>query len=242
MIRATILMALLILPLTTLAAPAPPPTDRERLARDWGTFAGQGEYRFAGEQLILRSHTGMPTTELNATELCNVPRIVRTVRGDFELTLRIVDLTHPLATESQGNLGQFMTSAGLFVVADDVRLTYGLSQYYYRFPNIPNPDFLHRYVYLQAQTTNGGSGWGMSQANGKSTYLRIKRQGDSLTTSSSFDGEEWTGEKNFLANQNIVFPDEVAVGVFVSHNTKQVVQAIFDRFTLTQPPRNKSMK
>lgn len=240
--RAAILVALATLPLVGLAAPAPPPTDRERLARDWGTFAGSGEYRFDGGQLTLRSHTGMATTELNSTELCTVPRVQRTIRGDFEMTLRIVDLTHPLTTESQGNLGQFMTSAGLFVVADDARLTYGLHQYYYRFPNIPNPDFLHRYVYLQVQTTNNGSGWGLPQADGKSTYLRIKRHEDTITTSYSFDGEEWTNENNFLANQNIVFPDEVTVGVFVMHNTKQVVQATFDRFTLTPPSRRKSAK
>ncbi len=126
-----------------------------------------------------------------------------------------------------------MTSAGLFVVADDARLTYRLHQYYY-FPNIPNPDFLDRYVYLQVQTTNNGSGWGISQADGKSTYLLIRRHEGAITTSYSFDGEEWTNENTFLANQNIVFPDEVTVGIFLMHNTRQVVQATFDRFTFTQ--------
>ncbi|MCS6865980.1 MAG: hypothetical protein RMJ56_14625 [Gemmataceae bacterium] len=236
MMRTALLLTLAMLPWVAVAAPAPPLTDKQRLARDWGTLAGPGEYRFDGERLILRSHTGMRASELNNTALCTVPRITRTVRGDFDMTLRVLDLTHPLSTESQGNLGQFTTSAGLVVMSDDAYISFGLNQIYYRLVNFPNPDVLHRYVYLQAIMINqGGTGWGHSHEDGKATYLRLKRQGEKILAAHSFDGEKWTDAKDVLANQNFALPDEVTVGVFVLHNTHQVVQATFDRFTLTQP-------
>jgi regulation of enolase protein 1 (concanavalin A-like superfamily) len=99
---------------------------------------------------------------------------------------------------------------------------------------------LQRWLRIEANYPRGGASGGIKTAeDGKSTYLRLIRKGKELTMSCSFDGEKWTTPTNPFRNIDMSIPDEVTVGVFLSHSTYQFAHATFDGFTITRPKDEK---
>ena len=224
MLRTAALCASVALPLAAFAAPVPPPSEKELLAKHWGKAEGQGEFSLKGKQLTLRT-TGQPARGgINRTQM-NMPRVTRTASGDFEATVKLVDAPLPDPKVKHDDSWP-ATRAGLYVEGGGYTVELHLYQYYPKF-NGEQREEATRYLWVDTWFPRGGAGSSLKQVPaGQSVYLRLTRKGKEVTVSHSADGEAWS--KPFNPRQQLELPDEVTVGVFFSHSTYQILDATFD--------------
>ena len=132
------------------------------------------------------------------------------------------------------------TCAGLYIQGGESNFRYHLSQAYQKVNGELRPE-LRRWLQIQANYPRGGASGSMKQAeDGKSAYLRLTRKDGAVAMSYSFDGETWSAPNNPFRNIDMGIPDEVTVGVFVSHSTCQFAHATFDGFTVGKPAGGKA--
>ncbi|QJW97511.1 DUF1349 domain-containing protein [Frigoriglobus tundricola] len=225
-------LLVLVVAATTAAAPVPPPTEKERLAKHWGTFEGQGEYELTGNRLTLRT-AGQPTFGLYLDSEClPIPRVTRTVRGDFEATVTVLYATPP-HKGARHDLQRLETQAGLFVGGGGSSVEFGLMQLHSKFNGIV-ADYLQRCVWVRTRSDKASGGSMLKLAPvGTSTHLRVVRKDKQVTVSYSFDGKTWSEPQE--PGHDPELPDEVAVGVSFSQSTYQTLSADFHAFTLEKP-------
>ena len=237
MLRAAALLACFFAT-TVVAAPVPARGEKELLAKLWGKTEGQGEFELNGKQLTLRSNFGKPNKEFTWGERVSVPRTARVVTGDFEITVCVLDATPP-QEDGKVDTGRPETSAGLYIRGAEMSLRYHLSQYYQAING--KPAALSRRLGIYANYPRGGASGSLGAVeDGKSTYLRLIRKGKDLTMSHSFDGKKWSAPNNPFRNIDMSIPDELTVGVYLSHSTYQFAHATFDGFTVEKPADEKS--
>jgi hypothetical protein len=222
-----------------VAAPAPPPSEKELLARYWGTIVSTSdkyEFSLVGKQLLIRT-AGEPARGLKLKAKVNMPRVVRTVKGDFIATVKILDATAP-HRDLKHEETKSSTRAGLFVSGANFNLELHLYQYHAKAKKVLEED-LTRCVWVDAWLNAAGTGSKLKDIEpGKSTYLRVIRKGKDTTVTYSLDGNDWATP--FKPPRVLNFPEEVTVGVFLSHTTYQIADATFDGFTLENlPPKPK---
>ena len=101
MLRSAVLLALVSVA-GVVAAPVPPPSEKELLARHWGKTEGQGEFELKGKRLTIRT-TVPPDVGLISVIYggkTTMPRATRTVTGDFEAAVTVTDAALPTRTPS----------------------------------------------------------------------------------------------------------------------------------------------
>jgi hypothetical protein len=220
------LWLLLFAPVLAAAAPVPPPSEKEQIEKLWGKIvspAAECEFKLAGKALTIRT-AGQPARGLR-TEKEPIPRVSRTVVGDFEMTVKVADSTPP-ARHARHTDSWPWTRAGLYVVGGGYTVEFHLSQYYTKANGELN-EKLTRAPWVDTWHPRGGSGSQIGNVEpGKSVYLRLVRKGNAITVAHGTDGEKWSNP--FNPRQAVEFPAEVTVGVFVSHGTFQPVEATFD--------------
>ncbi len=231
MVRA--FFALACISSAVLAAPAPPPGEKELIARLWGSTEGQGQFGLKGKQLTIRTvlvpDSGMIGIIGNSP--VTMPRVTRTVSGDFEAAVKVVDAAMP-KREAKHSGSWPNSRAGLFVEGGGYAIEFHLLQYHLKDADEPN-----RCIWVDAWSPGRGSGSTLDDAKpGHSTHLRVARKGKAITVSSSFDGKTWSDPHS---PGEIAFPDEVTVGTFFSHSTYQILDATFDCFTIEKPKAHK---
>jgi hypothetical protein len=211
-----------------LAAPVPPPGEKELIAKHWGTTKGGGEFTLAGKQLTIRS-VGQPAEGsvhyIVVGDNKNIPHVARIVTGDFEVTVRVADASAPNNKVSDKS-DTPETRAGLFMFSggDGVDLVLRQSSDAKR----------------EVRVTRWGGPCAMNATlqdvgPGKSVDLRLARKGNSFTVAYSLDGKTWS-EPRVVKPFNFGVPPELTVGVLLVHNTYQEgASATFDNFTVTQP-------
>jgi hypothetical protein len=227
---------LLLVPVIALAAPIPAPSEKEQIAKLWGkVYAPSDKYEFKlnGKALTIRT-AGEPTHEAFAGKPSTIPRVSRTVTGDFEATVKVMDAAFPNA-KGKYEAGGPDLRAGLFVEGGFKFLDIELFQYYGNNNGVlwekPN-----RVVWFNVRGGGKGEGRHVQHAEpNKPLYLRITRKGKVVTMAHCFDGKEWGVSDVPLAYQPLELPDEVTVGVFLAHSTHQIADATFSDFTLEQP-------
>ena len=227
MLRVVVLVALVFVA-GVGAAPVPPPSEKERLAKLWGKTDGVGEFELNGKQLTLRT-IGQPARGYIHGKGMNMPRATRTVSGDFEVTVKVADATPPNPMNKHEDAWPG-TRTGLLITGGGYSIELHLYQYHTKLNGVVQ-DELRRVVWIDTWFPGGGSGSTRAQVPaGKSTYLRIARKDKVVTVSHSFDGKEWSVP--FTPRQGLDFPDEVTVGVFFAHSTHQIAAATFDGLTI----------
>ena len=215
-----------------VAAPVPPPTEKELLAKYWGKTYGAGEFVLNGRQLTVRSATGKPTVERWQDEVIGEPRTAQVVKGDFEITVRVLDVVSP--RKDVKNVGPVTTFAGLYLEGPDFRI----NSFVHRFYDVPvgAESELKRCLRISGTVPGLGLDEVMSETEmGKASFLRMYRKGNLLTISNSVDGEKWTEPKNPFARHEVEIPNELRAGVFFGHSTYQFGHATFDKFIVEQP-------
>ena len=91
----------------------PAPSEKELVAKYWGKTEGRGEFSLAGKQLTIRT-TGQPARGIIHGAGMNMPRATRTVSGDFEITVTVLDAAMPNKDAKHEDAWPG-TRAGLFV-------------------------------------------------------------------------------------------------------------------------------
>lgn len=236
MLRFTLTLALVV-SAGAVAAPVPPPSEKELLAKHWGKTEGLGAFALEGKRLTIR--TGVPPSRgligiiaRGDTAQVTMPRATRTVSGDFEVELVVSDAAAP--NKDAKHEGAYPnTRAGLMVEGGGYAIEFALYQYYPKVQGVPK-EALTRCVWLDTWYPRGGSGSQLKAAeDGKSVYLRAARKGAALTVSYSFDGKTWSAPHT--PRQEMEFPEEVTVGAFFAQSTYQTLGATFDKFTVEKP-------
>ena len=229
MLRTAVLLAL-VASAGAVAAPVPPPSEKEQLAKLWGKTEGQGEFVLKGKQLTLRTAV-KPDQGLHG-DGATAPCATRTVTGDFVMTVTVIDAALPNPA-ARSDTRERHTHAGLFVAGGGFRLQNHLYQAYHEDKGVVQKT-PQQCVWVDAWFPGGGSGSMLKETQaGKSTHLRVTRKGKAVTVSYSFDGKEWS--EPYTERKEMEFPDEVTVGVFLSHSTYQTLDATFDAFTVEKP-------
>jgi hypothetical protein len=242
MIRLAVILVCVVIPFVALAAPVPPPGEKELLAKHWGKTEGEGEFELKGKQLIVRSvvppSRGLISI-IGGNGKPTMPRASRTVAGDFEVTVKVADAAPP-NKDAKHTDSSPSTRAGVFIEGGGYAIEFHLFQQYNKNNGVPGA--LQRCVWVDSWFPGGGSGSMLKAApEGKTTYLRITRRDKAVSVSYSFDGKEWTPP--YTPRKDMAFPEEVSVGVFFLHSTYQVLEASFDGFTVEKPkPTEKEKK
>src|SRR5437868_2088893 len=88
-------LSLLLVAPVLVAAPVPPPSEKEQIEKLWGkivTPSDQCEFKLDGKSLTIRTD-GPPIRglidDLGGANRCKMPRVVRTEYGDFEMTVKL---------------------------------------------------------------------------------------------------------------------------------------------------------
>jgi len=230
-------LALAFASFAALAPAAPVPravSDQEQLATLWGTTEGQGEFELKGKQLTLRSPLE-PASGLIKSSAPSVPRAYRTVTGDFEAVAKLIEAAPPLKNARHTDSWP-ATRAGIFVSGDNHAIELHLYQYHTKLKG--ELQDLSRTLWIDTWYPQGGSGSSLKQPEaGKSIYLKLARRGKDVTAAYSFDGAEWANAR--IPRADMVFPDEVKVGVYLAPSTYQVASATFDSFVVGKPKDEK---
>ena len=231
MIRLALLLALVGVASTT-AAPVPPPTEKELLAKHWGKFEGRGEYELTGKRLTLRT-VGQPVLDhWFGGASTKVPRVTRIVRGDFEATVTVLNAAPPHKDVPHEGIGP-ATQAGLFVAGDGAGAEFILFQLHNRINGVV-AERLQRCVWVNTWSGSGSGGSMLDEAPvGKSTHLRLTRVGKCVSVSFRFDDGTWSEPRQ--AGRDLELPDEVTVGASFGQSTHQVLSADFHAFTIEKP-------
>lgn len=213
------------------AAPVPPPSEKERVAKYWGLTEGAGEFELAGKQLTLRT-AGQPARGLLHGPRMTMPRTARTLCGDFVVTVKVIDATPP-DPMGRHEEARPVSRAGLLLSGGGYGIELHLHQLYQKLNGAIRDD-LDRVVWVDTWFPGGGAGRSREKVPaGKSTYLRVTRKDKAVTVSHSFDGTEWAAP--LVPRQGLDFPDEVTAGVFLAHSTYQRASATFDPLIVEKP-------
>lgn len=215
-----------------LAAPAIAESEAERVSRLWGT-------PFKHEKFSYKLEDGQFQINTRGTNaLCQqpgdeqYPRTIRKVKGDFEATVTLVGHMAPnrLARFTWGELN---TMAGLYVAGDGTLVRVGrarrwkLQHVNQHMIVLNDPDDSIWMDEFGESERLSRSGMRLAGTNvEKPVQLRIVRKGGKVSVyskekarwSRSFDAEEFG------------LPEEVEVGVYLSHTTTQDCEAVFADF------------
>lgn len=226
---------LLVAPVAAVAAPIPALSESEQIAKFWGKTFGYSqddEFKLTGKTLTIRT-AGQPHEGLINGERNKTARVSRTIAGDFEVTVKVLDSTPP-NTEVKHTGAYPWTRAGLCISGEKFGVEYHLSQFNPKINGVVQEQ-LSRVVYLDSWYPGGGMGHSTGKVEvGKSVYLRVTRKGKTVTVSHSSDGKEWSAPQSPRQpmGQGLELPPEVTIGVFVNHTTHQSVAASFAEFNI----------
>jgi hypothetical protein len=207
--------------LVAVAAPAPKETDAARLRRIYGVPddpTGDAKFEMNGDQLRI----AIPARRVGRDpdrKLPGCPRVWHDVEGDFAAVVRV---SAPRLTPE--TLGAAV--GGLVVWADHGdHLTVGFSDIgvqgreecyvAYTFPG-------------SVRTANA-----RSPKLGEATFVRLKREGRTITAGWSHDGKTWI---DFFPDETTWGP-KVKVGVYAKNLGSPAVVVAFDQYSLTLPKK-----
>ncbi len=163
------------------------------------------------------------SAELNITD---APRVMREVSGDFVIQVRV---TPDFRLRGQSLIGgrPVFCSAGLLLwksKTDYVRLERAM----YVMPQKPVVDYMSFDRRKAGQWVINRDRPAVNRA-AKSWYLKLERDGDTVTGSISENGKDWRSPQRINISD---FPQRLLVGVAVCSTSKAPISATFDSLTL----------
>ena len=216
----------LSLVLASMAAPVPPESEAQRIVRLWGEVLDpdKGSTISMPDRGKLRLLAGPGPRGINpAYQLNNAPRTLREVKGDFTATVRIVkDAPAEGVTRAGSN---FLLAGGggmLLWVSDEMHLRLGRSQWPSENGSQPKTTYSLRGVV-------NGDDMDVSQKTVnafefKPVTLKLKRAGNTLQASYSFDEKTWEKYEPLEAE----LPETVKLGVYAAHNFNKPLEVVFE--------------
>lgn len=214
-------------------APAPPPPNTARHIAGWGAVVDpDGDCRISaeGDRLTITLPAGLHDMwygRLEPEKRYNAPRILQTVTGDFTAQVKV---TAPLEGPADDN-GQFSRAAGLFIYESD---SHYLRHERNRFISDRQPGVGWSWMPpLYDREGQRISTWHSSKDgpfHGGSTWLRMERSGQIVTTWMSHDGNQWIE----TGRHETTFAPTVQVGILAHGRSSQPTTFLFEEFSRTQ--------
>lgn len=229
-----LLLAGLAVPVVGLAAaPVPPESDADKVARLWGTVEAPAKtyvVKPEGKSLTLRT-LGWPLLfEYTSPKF----HVGREVTGDFDVRVKLVSLDAPSRMVEHKN-GRPETGAGLIIEGEgqSLNLRHWMAIHKDQAGNLQ--DGMQSCTWFEERGAGGGSGRSLKDlAANQSVYLRVVRLGKAVTIMTSTDGQKWD---SWPGSGTFPLPHTVRVAAFVGHSTNQEVAATFSDFTITKPEK-----
>lgn len=229
-----VLLLVVIYPALALSAPVPPLTERQLIAKYWGeVYSPSDKYVFKAREKALTIRTaGEPAIEGFLDKRSTIPRTSRAVTGDFEATVKLIAISAPHPT-AKHEVDLRSVRAGLRVSGGFNHAEIELYQYHTKLNDEVRKGNRKPVVWFNVLSNGRGEGRHVENADSPTPlFLRIARRGNVVTMANSFDGKEWSESPVPLAYQPLKLPDEVSVGVYISHPTHQIAEATFTDFTI----------
>ncbi len=196
----------------------------------WGTVTDPDkdcEYRFTADQLKLSITVPAKAHDLSPVRGLNAPRILRSIRGDFTVQVKVTADFKP-GVISTGK-GRPFNGAGLLIWENEENFLRIERNAYWL-----GPEELYCYPPLiEYWRNNEHSGVSSDPTDatyfqGRSTWLKATRQGKNVSVSISHDGKEWDEVKSF----QVEMADEVLVGVAAVNTSDAPFTVDFEELTI----------
>jgi regulation of enolase protein 1 (concanavalin A-like superfamily) len=166
----------------------------------------------------------------------NAPRLMREVKGDFTLVVRVRGDFHATEKSTDGKAPAY-SAAGIFLAGENKEKT----RIRFLFGKIRKGEerslIRHSWGHLRNPGTalgtwhDGHKNWPL-KPGASEAWLRVIRRGDKLPGEVSADGKTWTK----IADEGIVgLPATMKVGLVACSTSGKTLRVTFDRFSLTQP-------
>jgi regulation of enolase protein 1 (concanavalin A-like superfamily) len=167
---------------------------------------------------------------LNPRAGMNAPRILQEIEGDFTVQVQVSGDFKP-TDRSTLEGGRSFNGAGLLLWQDEKNYL-RLERNSYRIPeqnlSVCYPPLLELYSDGQYMDTNPDPELD-TFFKGRSTYLRLERQGDKVRASLSEDGKKWS----FVKELHVDFPKKLRVGVAAINTSAEPFKVEFDELKIT---------
>jgi regulation of enolase protein 1 (concanavalin A-like superfamily) len=156
----------------------------------------------------------------------NAPRVLQQVKGDFVATVKVTAAWLPGDKDATANTFPY-NGAGLLVWESDNQFI-RLERNIWVTPEGP-VCYTTPLQYAQGRLVNMAKSSREEFYKGASTWLKITRGGETLTTSISHDGKEWIE----TAKLTTKLPDAVKVGVEAVNSSDEEFVVEFEEFEVT---------
>ena len=229
MFRCAILVMLLIIS-PARAEPIPKESEAAKIEDVWGKLVDEGggaKVKLDKQKLILTVPAGdrfVFSYKPNNGKLA--PHLVKTVKGDFSVTVTLVKHEQP----AMGERGDPPVGLGIVLIFDSKnRAGFGRI-----FPTATHSHMRSFTVSGDASASAAGGGVRPSEQL-KPITIRLTRKENSLQNEYSTDGgKNWTTLSRHVANGD---SDEVKVGVYAEHTVDHETTAVFEGFAITKPKK-----
>ncbi len=155
----------------------------------------------------------------------NAPRVLQQVKGDFVATVKVTADWKP-GDALPGSSTVPYNGAGLLVWAEEddfVRLERNV------FVRKVSISYTTPFQFQGGNQVNNAQTTQDEFFKGKSTWVKVERRGEKLTTSISHDGKEWTETATLRAK----YPETVRVGVEAVNSSDKEFVVEFAEFKIT---------
>lgn len=170
-------------------------------------------------------------TLLSVQQIANVPRVVQSVSGDFDVQVRVTadwqaaPLVMPAAPFKEA-AGQWYISGGLLVLgSDDHYVHHSRNRFFNGNERASVPPVYDRRDKRWIEPRHFEDG---RPFEGPSTWLRLERRGQRITTWISHSGRRWFQTRSF----ETTLPGTVQVGIFAANASDSDFSVNFDEFRL----------
>jgi hypothetical protein len=221
-----ILVLLLIVPAVS-AAPVPKEDDAVRMKRLYGIpFDPEKACKFEPKGTSLRLYLpNQPLLLSGWDKIFTAPRVWRSVKGDFTVTVRVSFTIRAKMPERHADADRSRASGGLVVWGDDKEfMTVTRDE---REASGEAGEFFR----AEACIAGAVSGYSEYAESPGSAYLRISREGADTSTAYSLDGKKWKR----LGTYAVKWGDEVTVGVVAENSYKAPFEVVFDEYAMDVP-------
>lgn len=203
-------------------AAAPVKEKKAQTIKGWGTVIDPDRdckvKDEGGRVTITVPATHHDLTRTDDGKKLNAPRILRDVKGDFHVQVKVRTFPLPQANTSSSGKHSFVSS-GLLIWIDD--------QNFLRFDRAAEGSSPSPFVWTERFEGGKPVTQKLSRLSANSeTWLRIARKGDKLMVSFSGDGDQWI---EVLAEE-VKLPEKIKVGVQAINTTNTEFAPILEEF------------
>ncbi len=220
--------------LLSLLAPIPSSAQTKpiKAIEGWGTVTDKkNDSKLKSDEKQLTMTVGSPRNLNKVISDLSAPRVLQEVEGDFTIQVKVSGDFKPSPASAVAPRGKAYNGAGLLLWVDEdlfLRLERNI------WVDAPGVESCHPPLF-EVMVKGAPTGTSPPPApatffNTPATWLRLSRQGDSVTGSVSHNGMDWTTG----GSVSMALPKKVSVGVAAVNTSKKSFKVTFEELQLTK--------